>query len=566
MNPILKAMKKIVSLVTGAALMILCMAAIPGTSGDNRKNADARDVVTVSATPELYHLATAWADGFMQNNPGIKIRVVGFNGAPDAVQPDLSLLTADQASALASPPAWKTVVGRDAVVPFVSDANPYLESIRNKGIAPGEFANLFEINETRTWSGLLGEGPVKPVNFYLTGDDAVRGAISRFTGMDPVFIDGISANDPGSLLEAVAGDPFGMGFGKLADLTGPNGELKKGIALLPIDRNANGRIDYVENIYGSVADLSRGIWIGKLPAALCGNVYVTASLKPSDRSETAFLKFILTGGQDALALNGFNKLETSERLSRIDHLPGNLVTLPGSDGVNPVQLLITILAVLAVITAIIILVIRYRRSNIPVLKAQPAGRIRGIGEAGLTVPRGLLYDRSHTWTFMETDGTVKIGIDDFLQHVTGRITSIKMKLPGEKVRKGDPVMTLVQNGKRLTISSPVSGIILADNSILFTDPSMINSAPYSDGWIYRIQPTNWMRETQFFLMAEKYSEWIHGEFSRLRDFLANIIKPDNPQYACVILQDGGEIADHLLETLPPEAWEEFQVQFMDTTK
>ncbi|MCX6223699.1 MAG: hypothetical protein NTV01_02940 [Bacteroidia bacterium] len=82
-----------------------------------------------------------------------------------------------------------------------------------------------------------------------------------------------------------------------------------------------------------------------------------------------------------------------------------------------------------------------------------------MNESNLIVPKGLYFDKTHTWAFMEKDGTVKVGIDDFLQHVTGAITSIKMKKPGEKIKKGEHILTIVQNGKRLNICAPLSGII-----------------------------------------------------------------------------------------------------------
>ena len=76
-----------------------------------------------------------------------------------------------------------------------------------------------------------------------------------------------------------------------------------------------------------------------------------------------------------------------------------------------------------------------------------------------------------------------------------------MKIPGEKIKKGDIVLSLVQKGKQLNIYSPVSGTIKEQNKALLTNSSLINSSPYSDGWIYMIEPTNWLREIQFLDMA-----------------------------------------------------------------
>ena len=79
---------------------------------------------------------------------------------------------------------------------------------------------------------------------------------------------------------------------------------------------------------------------------------------------------------------------------------------------------------------------------------------------------------------MKKDGTVKIGIDDFLQHITGYITRIEMKKSGAKIKKGDHLLTIVQKGKQLDIYSPMSGTIKAHNENLRANPSMLNTSPY----------------------------------------------------------------------------------------
>jgi glycine cleavage system H lipoate-binding protein len=179
---------------------------------------------------------------------------------------------------------------------------------------------------------------------------------------------------------------------------------------------------------------------------------------------------------------------------------------------------------------------------------------------------GLFFDKSHTWAYMEKDGLVKIGMDDFLQHVVGSITQMEMKKPGETIKKGEPLISLIQKGKKLTINAPVSGIIKEQNDELLYDSSLVNSAPYGEGWMYLIEPTNWSKEIPFLLMGEKYSIWLKNEFSRLKDFLASYVKPNSESYSPVVMQDGGELRDKLLSGLGPEVWEEFQTNFINTSK
>ena len=47
----------------------------------------------------------------------------------------------------------------------------------------------------------------------------------------------------------------------------------------------------------------------------------------------------------------------------------------------------------------------------------------------------------------------------------------------------------------------------------------LNYSPYNEGWVYRIEPSNWNRESQLLFMADKQREFISKEFSRLKDFL-----------------------------------------------
>ncbi len=117
----------------------------------------------------------------------------------------------------------------------------------------------------------------------------------------------------------------------------------------------------------------------------------------------------------------------------------------------------------------------------------------------------------------------------------------------------------------LILYAPVSGTIVEQNAALEINSSSLNSSPYRDGWIYRIEPSNWSRESQLLFMADKQREFIKKEFSRLKDFLMTALSAD-VKYAQVILQDGGEISDGVLSEMGPEVWEDFQTNFIDPSR
>jgi glycine cleavage system H lipoate-binding protein len=167
---------------------------------------------------------------------------------------------------------------------------------------------------------------------------------------------------------------------------------------------------------------------------------------------------------------------------------------------------------------------------------------------------------------MEKNGVVRLGVDDFIQHLTGNITRIILKNPGEFIKKGDALITLVRNGKHITLFSPVSGTVRKHNPNLEKESGLINSSPYNEGWIYEITPSKWLREIQYLFLGKEYRDWISDEFARLKEFLSAAVRVNENVYAHVVMQDGGELTDHVLAELDPEVWEEFQNRFINTSR
>jgi glycine cleavage system H lipoate-binding protein len=192
--------------------------------------------------------------------------------------------------------------------------------------------------------------------------------------------------------------------------------------------------------------------------------------------------------------------------------------------------------------------------------------IEAFSEEVVVVPMGLYFDKSHSWAFRRKDGTIRVGIDDFLQHLTGKITKVEMKEPGIKIRKGDHLCSIIRKGKVLHIYSPITGTILEVNEKLKSNSVLLNSGPYSDGWIYVIEPVNWELELQYLTVAERFKANLKDEFQRFKDFMDSAIKSISPDFACSILQDGGSFVDHPLAELGPDVWDDFQTKFIDAAK
>jgi glycine cleavage system H lipoate-binding protein len=227
-----------------------------------------------------------------------------------------------------------------------------------------------------------------------------------------------------------------------------------------------------------------------------------------------------------------------------------------------VVLIFVAFIVLCIAVDLLIKFVRSRKIKVPAISSVTS---RVFNEASVSVPGGLHYNKTHTWAFMEKNGLVKIGIDDFLIHITGPLSRVKMKHPGEEIRKGEPAFTLVQNGKQLSVNAPVSGIVKFQNKQLLDDISLISNSPLHDGWLYTIDPTSWEKESRFLIRADTYKEWLKNEFSRLKDFFAYNRQTSKAEFVPVMLQDGGELKENMLKDFGPEVWEDFQNKFINTS-
>ena len=534
-------------------------------------NSSTDDSTRVLSTPDLYNLSGKWASEYNRLYPGARIKIISV---PDTKMIDkliaagnIGFVSNEYYSGFTSQSLWKVAVGRDIIVPVINSKNPFSDEICKQGISTETLTRLFENPDSKKWGSLLNNNQNVPVNYYWINDKAIKSSLAEFLKTDQAKFTGIEVKGEEEFISAIQKDPFSIGFCKMIDIIDLNSQIVKNIRLLPIDRNGNGIIDYNEKIYDDFNAFSRGVWIGKYPKALFSNIYSISSNQPKNETEVAFLKWVLTDGQQFLYSCGYSDLLISERQITVDRLYNAEIysgVTPEKSSLPKTALLILVSLIL---TGLIIdLSIRSLRRKRVAVQIAGSGSLPVLDENSLIVPKGLYFDKTHTWAFMEQNGIVKVGIDDFLQHITGPLNRVKMKKEGEMVKKGEQILSIIQNGKQLNLYSPVSGIIKEQNRTLDTNSSIINTSPYKDGWVYMIEPTNWHRENQLLFMADKHKLHIKNEFSRLKDFLAVTLNANTEKYGQVILQDGGELRDGILSNLGPEVWEDFQTNFIDPSR
>lgn len=181
------------------------------------------------------------------------------------------------------------------------------------------------------------------------------------------------------------------------------------------------------------------------------------------------------------------------------------------------------------------------------------------------MPRGFFFGKGHTWVELLPSGNTRIGIDDFVQKIVGKIDEISPLPPGKLVKKGDAIFTIRQGDKTLTFKSPISGKILDINAELTEVPDFLKNDPYREGWIVVIEPTSLPSEIRELTIGEYAANWLKEEIRKFRNFITSTLNNEQtmkPAMAATTMMDGGVPINGALESSPVGIWRGFEEQFL----
>jgi glycine cleavage system H protein len=104
----------------------------------------------------------------------------------------------------------------------------------------------------------------------------------------------------------------------------------------------------------------------------------------------------------------------------------------------------------------------------------------------MNIPSDLRYSTDHEW--VRVDGSfVTIGITEYAQDALGDVVFVEMPEQGAAVAAGETFSEVESTKSVSDIYAPVTGSVTAVNEALESQPELVNSDPYGDGWICRIE-------------------------------------------------------------------------------
>ncbi len=122
------------------------------------------------------------------------------------------------------------------------------------------------------------------------------------------------------------------------------------------------------------------------------------------------------------------------------------------------------------------------------------------------VQDGLYYTKDHLWVRVD-DNMAVIGISDYGQAQLGDVVFVELPEVNREVEAGEKVASVESIKAVVDVFSPLTGKITSVNEDLKEDPSLINTDPYGDGWIYEMQMSD-PTEIEDLMTSQDYEAYL----------------------------------------------------------
>ncbi|MBD3232986.1 MAG: glycine cleavage system protein GcvH [candidate division Zixibacteria bacterium] len=122
--------------------------------------------------------------------------------------------------------------------------------------------------------------------------------------------------------------------------------------------------------------------------------------------------------------------------------------------------------------------------------------------------KGLKYTKEHEWVRVEDD-IATIGITDYAQGELGDVVYVELPDVGAQVEQMQSFGVIEAVKTVADLYAPVSGEIVEVNGLITSEPGLVNTDPYGEGWFIKIKISN-ESELEELLTYDAYTELTKG--------------------------------------------------------
>jgi glycine cleavage system H lipoate-binding protein len=184
-------------------------------------------------------------------------------------------------------------------------------------------------------------------------------------------------------------------------------------------------------------------------------------------------------------------------------------------------------------------------------RREKAKRVRA---RGFFIRKDYYFHPKHTWAKVMTDGTIRVGLDDFAQGLVGRGDGIELPSVGKRVEMGRTAWQIRSGNRVAGLVSPISGIVEEVNPEIGETTDLVNQDPYGRGWVMRIRPSGLEAEKKDLVFGEDARPWLEEHVERLHTEMKTELG--------VTVADGGQPLQRASASLSEEDWQHFVNEFL----
>ncbi|MGW7573169.1 glycine cleavage system protein GcvH [Streptomyces sp. NPDC054765] len=122
-------------------------------------------------------------------------------------------------------------------------------------------------------------------------------------------------------------------------------------------------------------------------------------------------------------------------------------------------------------------------------------------------PQQLRYSKEHEWLSGAEEGVSTVGITEHAANALGDVVYVQLPEVGTTVAAGETCGELESTKSVSDLYSPVDGEITEINEDVVNDPSLVNSAPFEGGWLFKVKTGG---EPAELLSADEYAAFIQS--------------------------------------------------------
>ena len=122
-------------------------------------------------------------------------------------------------------------------------------------------------------------------------------------------------------------------------------------------------------------------------------------------------------------------------------------------------------------------------------------------------PEKLRYSKEHEWLSAAADGVATVGITSHAADALGDVVFVQLPEVGATVAAGETCGELESTKSVSDLYSPVSGEVTEVNQDVADDPSLVNSAPFEGGWLFKVKVSD---DGADLLSAAEYDAFIES--------------------------------------------------------